>query len=425
MPCRFSLLAVMIATIIVTISGIAASRLRSPMRSRAPQTNSAVEASTALNPGAGIPSSVKKSVTFGRLCSLPQPVPMKTTPSVRRAKVGPRKERRSAVERKAACAREMNPIRCFSVDVGWLSHGDPFCYSAKTRSVTACNAAPPAAYPRAFLEQEPEMTSTRPLQGQKAIVTGANSGIGRAIAIALGGAGADVVVNYRDGEDAAVEVVRAITQSGSRALAHRADVSREEEVKELFQRAIEHFGTVDILVNNAGLQRDAAFEDITLEQWNTVIGVNLTGQFLCAREAVREFKRRGVVESVSKAAGKIICISSVHEVIPWAGHVNYAASKGGVMLMMKSLAQEVAPYRIRVNSISPGAIRTPINTAAWSTPAAYDALMTLVPYDRIGEPEDIARAAVWLASDEADYVTGATLFIDGGMTLYPGFEAGG
>ena len=269
------------------------------------------------------------------------------------------------------------------------------------------------------------MTSTRPLQGQKAVVTGANSGIGRAMAIALGGAGADVVVNYRDGEDAAMEVVRTISQSGSRALAHRADVAREAEVKELFQRAIEHLGTVDILVNNAGLQRDAAFEDLTLEQWNTVIGVNLTGQFLCAREAVREFKRRGVVESVSKAAGKIICISSVHEVIPWAGHVNYAASKGGVMLMMKSLAQEVAPQRIRVNSISPGAIRTPINTAAWSTPEAYAALMRLIPYKRIGEPDDIGKAAIFLASDESDYITGTSMYVDGGMTLYPEFASGG
>ena len=266
---------------------------------------------------------------------------------------------------------------------------------------------------------------TRPLQGQIALVTGANSGIGRGIALALGAAGADVVVNYRDGEDAAMEVVRQIAQSGSRALAHRADVSREPEVKELFQRAVEHFGTVDVLVNNAGLQRDAAFENLSLEQWNTVIGVNLTGQFLCAREAVREFKRRGVVEKVSRAAGKIICISSVHELIPWAGHVNYAASKGGVMLMMKSLAQEVAPFRIRVNSISPGAIRTPINTEAWSTPEAYAALMRLVPYKRIGEPEDIGNAAVWLASDDSDYVTGTSLYVDGGMTLYPEFAAGG
>ncbi len=269
------------------------------------------------------------------------------------------------------------------------------------------------------------MTSIRPLHGQKAIVTGASSGIGRAIALALGAAGADVLVNYRDGEDAAVEVVRQIAQSGSRALAQRADVSREGEVKDLFQRAIEHFGTVDILINNAGLQRDAAFEEMTLEQWNAVIGVNLSGQFLCAREAVREFKRRGVVESVSRAAGKIICISSVHEVIPWAGHVNYAASKGGVMLMMKSLAQEVAPHRIRVNSISPGAIRTPINTSAWSTPEAYAALMRLIPYKRIGEPEDVGRAAVFLASDDSDYITGTSMYVDGGMTLYPEFASGG
>jgi glucose 1-dehydrogenase len=164
---------------------------------------------------------------------------------------------------------------------------------------------------------------------------------------------------------------------------------------------------------------------MTLEQWNTVIGINLTGQFLCARAATREFKRRGVVASLSQAAGKIICMSSVHQVIPWAGHANYAASKGGVMLLMKSIAQELAPHFIRVNSIAPGAIRTPINTAAWDTDKAYADLMTLVPYKRIGEPDDIAQAAVWLASDAADYVTGATLFVDGGMTLYPGFATGG
>src|SRR5229473_3564262 len=264
------------------------------------------------------------------------------------------------------------------------------------------------------------MTDSSPLKGQKAIVTGANSGIGKAIATALGRAGADVVVNYRDGEDAAVAVVKEIAQGGSRAIAIRADVSREAEVKDLFRSSIEQLGTVDILVNNAGLQRDAPFEDLTLDQWNAVIGVNLTGQFLCAREAVREFKRRGVVPEVSRAAGKIICISSVHEVIPWAGHVNYAASKGGVMLMMKSIAQEVAPYRIRVNSIAPGAIRTPINMQAWDTPAAYNELMKLIPYKRIGEAAQIGRAAAWLAPDYADYITGQTIYVDGGMTLYPG-----
>jgi glucose 1-dehydrogenase len=254
---------------------------------------------------------------------------------------------------------------------------------------------------------------------------GANSGIGKAVAIALGEAGADVVVNYRSGEEQANEVVEKIKRFGPQAYAYQADVSQEDQIIAMFQQMFHDFGTIDILINNAGLQKDAPFDEMTLQEWNQVISVNLTGQFLCAREAVREFKRRGVVKEVSCSAGKIICISSVHEVIPWAGHVNYAASKGGVMLMMKSIAQEVAPYRIRVNSIAPGAIRTPINTAAWSTPEAYNELMKLVPYKRIGEPEDIGRAAVWLASDYADYVNGTSLFVDGGMTLYPGFTEGG
>jgi glucose 1-dehydrogenase len=269
----------------------------------------------------------------------------------------------------------------------------------------------------------PERTIAKVLAGQKALVTGANSGIGQAAAIALGQAGADVVVNYVTGE--AQAVVDAICRAGAEAYAHKADVSQEDQVEDMFRHMVERFGTVDILVNNAGLQRDAAFHEMTLAQWNTVIGINLTGQFLCARAAVREFLRRGIVPAVSCAAGKIICMSSVHEVIPWAGHANYAASKGGIMLMMKTLAQELAPHRIRVNSIAPGAIRTPINTSAWSTDKAYDQLMTLVPYKRIGEPVDIARAVVWLASDDSDYVVGTTLFVDGGMTLYPGFTEGG
>jgi glucose 1-dehydrogenase len=263
------------------------------------------------------------------------------------------------------------------------------------------------------------------LEGQKALVTGANSGIGAAVALALGAAGADVVVNYIDGEERAEEVVERIRRGGAGAYAHRADVSREGDVRSMFRRMRERFGTIDILVANAGLQRDAGFARMSLAQWNAVLAVNLTGQFLCAREAIAEFVRRGVVPSRSRAAGKVICISSVHQEIPWAGHANYAASKGGVDMMMRSLAQEVAPQRIRVNAIAPGAVRTPINTAAWDTPAAYDKLMTLVPYGRIGEPEDIGRAAVWLASDESDYVVGTTLFVDGGMTLYPGFASGG
>jgi glucose 1-dehydrogenase len=271
----------------------------------------------------------------------------------------------------------------------------------------------------------PAMASPRLLTGQKALVTGANSGIGRGVAIALGQAGADVVVNYVDGEDAANAVVDEIHKAGGKAYAHYADVSSEDAVADMFKKMIAEFGTVDILVANAGLQRDSAFKDMTLAEWRKVLDVNLTGEFLCAREAVREFIRRGVNPAVSCAAGKIICMSSVHQEIPWAGHANYATSKGGIKMLMESLAQEVAPHRIRVNAIAPGAIRTPINTAAWQTKEAYDQLMTLVPYGRIGEPEDIARAAVWLASDQSDYVVGTTLFVDGGMTLYPGFATGG
>jgi glucose 1-dehydrogenase len=271
----------------------------------------------------------------------------------------------------------------------------------------------------------PAVTVHKLLAGQKALVTGANSGIGKGVAIALGQAGADVVVNYVADDAAADAVADEIKRSGVNAYAHKADVASEDQVAAMFARMMREFGTIDILVSNAGLQRDSAYHEMTLAQWNTVLSVNLTGQFLCAREAVREFLRRGVVPSVSSAAGKIICMSSVHQEIPWAGHANYAASKGGIKLLMESLAQEVAPKKIRVNAIAPGAIRTPINTSAWQTKEAYDALMTLVPYGRIGEPEDIARAAVWLASDHSDYVVGTTLYVDGGMTLYPGFATGG
>jgi glucose 1-dehydrogenase len=263
------------------------------------------------------------------------------------------------------------------------------------------------------------------LVGQKALVTGANSGIGRAVAIGLARAGADVAVNYVVGPEAAEEVVQEVEKFGVKGIAVKADVSKEDQVQAMYRQMLNAFGTIDILVSNAGLQRDAPIDQMTIEQWNTVIGVNLTGQFLCAREAVREFKRRGVRKEVSVAAGKIICMSSVHEMIPWSGHVNYAASKGGIFMFMKTLAQELAPHRIRVNSIGPGAIRTPINTQAWSTPEAYANLMRLVPYKRIGEPEDIAMATVWLASDLADYISGTTMFVDGGMTCFPGFATGG
>ena len=263
------------------------------------------------------------------------------------------------------------------------------------------------------------------LKGQKALVTGANSGIGKATAIGLGRAGADVVVNYVAGREAAEKVVEEITTFGVRAAAYEADVSQEDQVVAMMDRMVQEFGTIDILVANAGLQRDAPFEEMTLAQWQKVLDVNLTGQFLCAREATKEFLRRGVVPEVSRAAGKIICMSSVHQIIPWAGHVNYASSKGGVLMMMQTLAQELAPQKIRVNAVAPGAIKTPINRSAWETPEAREDLLKLIPYDRIGDPEDIANAVVGLASDLMDYVVGTTLYVDGGMTLFPGFATGG
>jgi glucose 1-dehydrogenase len=263
------------------------------------------------------------------------------------------------------------------------------------------------------------------LQNQVALVTGASSGIGAGVAKALAAEGATVIVNYASSSAGADQTVREIKANGGNAIAIKADVSQEDQVQAMFRQVIDQFGTLHILVNNAGLQKDAAFVDMSLAQWQYVLGVNLTGQFLCAREAAREFIRRGVQREISSAAGKIICMSSVHEVIPWAGHANYAASKGGVMLLMKTIAQELAPHKIRVNSIGPGAIKTPINHTAWETPEAEQKLLKLIPYQRVGEASDIGAAAVWLASDESDYVNGITLFVDGGMTLYPGFADNG
>jgi glucose 1-dehydrogenase len=259
------------------------------------------------------------------------------------------------------------------------------------------------------------------LKGQVALVTGANSGIGKEIVKAMGKSGAKVIVNYVSDKDEADKIVQEIQDDGGSAISIKADVSREDQVIEMFQTACNTFGTVDILVNNAGIQKDAGFLELSLDDWQQVLNVNLTGSFLCAREAAKEFCRRGAVPELSKATGKIIFISSVHDTIPWAGHVNYASSKGGIMMLMKSLAQELAPHKIRVNSISPGAIKTDINREVWESPEGKSKMRTLIPYNRIGETGDIARVAVWLASDEADYITGATIYVDGGMLLYPGF----
>ena len=271
----------------------------------------------------------------------------------------------------------------------------------------------------------PNDTTSLSLRNQRAIVTGSSSGIGAAIAEALAAAGASVAVNYSHSEAEGKEVTSAIEKAGGRAILVRADVSQEADVLRMFQETVSAFGGVDILVNNAGLQKDARLVDMTLSQWNTVIGINLTGQFLCAREAIRQFIKQGIDATRSVALGKIIAISSVHDVIPWAGHANYAASKGGVSMLMKTLAHEHAQLKVRVNAISPGAIKTHINRDAWSTPAAEQELLKLIPYGRVGDPSDIGKAAVWLASDDSDYVNGATLYVDGGMTLYPEFRGNG
>ncbi|QSA95776.1 glucose 1-dehydrogenase [Methylococcus sp. EFPC2] len=265
----------------------------------------------------------------------------------------------------------------------------------------------------------------RPLEGQRALVTGANTGIGAAVAEGLAAAGAKVLINYVSGRDKAEGLAGLIRAKDGEAIVFEADVSREDQVRAMFEAALDTWGSLDILVNNAGLQKDAPLVDMSLGDWEQVIRVNLTGQFLCAREAAKEFVRRGVQPGLSHSAGKIICMSSVHDTIPWAGHANYAASKGGVHMLMKTLAQELAMHKIRVNGIAPGAIKTPINVNAWATPEKEAQLLELIPYGRVGYSEDVAKAAVWLASDESDYVTGATLYVDGGMTLYPGFESGG
>lgn len=272
------------------------------------------------------------------------------------------------------------------------------------------------------IERQPHFPGD--LRGQVALVTGASSGIGRACALALGSAGAKVIVNHRSGAEAAERVAGEITASGGTAEILGADVSDESQVEAMFAGARQRFGTVHILINNAGIQSDALITEMTQDQWRRVIEVNLTGQFLCARSAIREFLRRGIQPEISRSAGKIVCMSSVHQRIPWAGHVNYAASKGGVRMLVESLAQEVARHRVRVNAIAPGAIRTSINRSAWETEDARAALLRLIPYGRVGDPEDVAAAALWLSSDLSDYVTGATLAVDGGMMLYPAFSRG-
>jgi len=265
------------------------------------------------------------------------------------------------------------------------------------------------------------------LKNQTAIITGSSTGIGASVALALGRDGANVVVNYNSSEKEAQEVADQINADDTcgEAIIFQCDVSKEDDVKAMFKKTIEKFGTVDILVANSGLQKDAALHEMTLKDWQLVIDVNLTGQFLCAREAIKEFMRRGMREGVSKSLGKIIHMSSVHQIVPWAGHANYAASKGAINMLMESICQEYAPLKVRCNSIAPGFIKTDINKDAWDSENATDKLFKLIPYKRLGVPEDVGSTAAWLASDESEYINGTTLFVDGGMTCYPGFTTNG
>jgi glucose 1-dehydrogenase len=268
----------------------------------------------------------------------------------------------------------------------------------------------------------PPVPIQRVLVGQKALVTGGSKGLGEGIAIGFGQAGADVLVNYHSDEEGAKRTAKIIEEHGGKAVIFKADVSKEDQVKAMFEFMIDTFGRLDICVSNSGIQLNAPLDEMTLYQWQRVIDVNLTGMFLCAREAIRAFKKQKIDRSISYAAGKLIFMSSVHDIIPWAGHANYAAAKGGITLLMKSLAQEVAHLRIRVNTISPGAIRTPMNVEKVTSPEVFNSvLLRLIPCKRIGESEDVARATIWLASDQSDYVHGTTLYVDGGMTLYPEF----
>lgn len=262
------------------------------------------------------------------------------------------------------------------------------------------------------------------LRNQVALVTGASSGLGYACAEALAAEGASVVINYHSQAEPADALAAKIRADGGYAITVQGDVSKESDVEQLFARTVAEFGRLDILVANSGLQKDAPAGEMTLADWNGVLDVNLTGQFLCARAALRQFRRQKHSPEISRAAGKVIHMSSVHQRIPWAGHINYAASKGGVDMLMRSLAQEVGEERIRINAVAPGAIATAINQESTQGEAG-EKLLKLIPYGRIGAAEDVANAVVWLASDLSDYVHGTTLFIDGGMSLYPGFRDNG
>jgi len=262
------------------------------------------------------------------------------------------------------------------------------------------------------------------LGGRVALVTGGDTGIGAAVSRELARCGAKVAINWHSRPDDAEKLVEEIAKGGGQALSVGGDVSSEKDAERMISEAAARFGRIDIVVSNAGIQLDSPALEMKADEWRKVLDVNLTGQFLVARAAARRFVDQGVSNG-RRAAGVIVCMSSVHDVVPWAGHANYAAAKGGVDMLMKTLAQEFASHKIRVVGIAPGAIKTDINRDVWEDEEKAKELRTLIPYGRIGEVEDVAKPVAWLCSDDADYITGTTLYVDGGMTLYPGFIGNG
>ena len=254
----------------------------------------------------------------------------------------------------------------------------------------------------------------RSLNARRAFVTGGDSGIGQGVCYELAAHGASVAINYVQSPAIAEQMASEIGAAGGKAVAVRMDVTSEPDVQRAFGEARDALGGIDLLVNDAGIEQQHLLLDMPLESWHKVIYVNLTVAFLCAREAARTMRDAG-------SGGTIVNISSVHERIPWERFSHYCASKGGLMLFTQSIAKELASLGIRVVSVAPGAIDTPINRAALEDPQASAAVIDEVPLGRWGHAIEVARAVAWLASDQASYITGATLFVDGGMTLYPRF----
>jgi glucose 1-dehydrogenase len=249
------------------------------------------------------------------------------------------------------------------------------------------------------------------LQGKVALVTGSAQGIGRAIVERFAREGADVVVNYRSGPAMAEEVVQAARAAGVRATAIQADVAQVGEVRRLVEQGVAEMGRLDILVNNAGVETHAAFWDVAESDYDKVLGVNLKGPFFATQAMVRHLRE-------TRRPGRIVNISSVHEELPFPNFAAYCASKGGLKMLTRNLAVELGPLGITINSVAPGAIATPINTALLNDPVKLRSLTEQIPLARLGTTDDVTGVAVFLASDEAAYVTGSTYVVDGGLTWF-------